>query len=164
MRKISSAILNSLMFTTAERLLHLKVLTLWVLTLQALSNNNLMSMKTLQYATFWRNSLKPSCLGIKSTFVEYWMEYIIYSGRSNICMSNSVYRMFSVYCMRYTWSMSSSDNVQQYSLVCGRRSDHTMGSILVQFCAQILERNISVKFVSIKNGLSNFFPFYMFKY
>lgn len=50
--------------------------------------------------------------------------------------------------------MSSRDNVQQYSFVCedvcGRGSDQTMGSILVQFCAQILERKISVEFVSIK--------------
>lgn len=45
--------------------------------------------------------------------------------------------------------MSSRYNVQQYSLVCGRGSDQTMGSILVKFCAQILERKISVEIVSI---------------
>lgn len=60
--------------------------------------------------------------------------------------------------------MSSRDNVQQYSYVCGRGSDQTTGSILVQFCAQIFEREISVEFVSIKNDSSNFFPFYILIY
>lgn len=152
MRKISSAISNSLMFTAAESRLRLKVLYLlfeylrfkpyrtiiwWVWK----HYSKLRSKEILWNRVVWEFNQCLLSIG--------WMEYIFYPGRSNICMSNSVYRMFSVYFIRCTRSMSSRDNVQQYSLVCGRGRDQTMGSILVKFCAQILERKISVEIVSI---------------
>lgn len=56
--------------------------------------------------------------------------------------------------------MSSSGNVQQYSLVRGRGSDQNDG---IDFISILRTEKISIEFVSI-NGLSNFFPFYIFEY